>query len=225
VDTAWHLPKTRTVVTEWSLMGVNGPTSARAEFDLETKLLVGLRQWDNMELRGVPAFETEQISYLADLPDTAFDVDVPKDLPFRLKDVEVKESLLGILSLDDTGIPADGASLDEAARRVITKMWDAVIARDIQTLKRLSPVTRNDLLSAALLRTVDGPDGVVEVSRVDPGVPRGHSRLGPLTVVTSHVRHRSGGLYEEKFIVQHRLVGADSSCVVAGPYGAAYRLQ
>jgi hypothetical protein len=225
VDTRWRFPRTRTVVTEWSFMGANGPTSARAEFDLDTKLLVGLRQWENMDLHGVPAFEADRISYLPDLPDSAFEVTLPKDVAFRLKDVEVKESLLGLLSLDDAGIPAEGASLEEAARRVVTEMWQAVIARDLRGLRRLSPVTRDAQLAAVLAQAIDGPNGVVEVASVGPGVPRGHSRLGPVSVVTSRVRHRSGGLYEEKFIVQHRLAGAAPSCVIAGPYGAAYRVE
>jgi hypothetical protein len=225
VDTRWHFPRTRTVVTEWSFMGVNGPTSARAEFDLDTKLLVGIRQWENMDLRGVPAFEADEISYLSDLPDSAFEVDVPKDVTFRLKDVEVRESLLGLLSLGDAGMLAEGLPLEEAARRAVTKMWDALIARDLAALKRLSPIARDEQLSAVISSAIDGPDGAVAVVSVDAGVQRGHSALGPLTVVTSRVRHRSGGLYEEKFIVQHRLMGAVPSCVVAGPYGSAFRLE
>ena len=55
-----------------------GPTSARAEFDIDTKLLVSLRQWDNMDRRGVPGFETDDITYLPDLPDEAFRVDLPR---------------------------------------------------------------------------------------------------------------------------------------------------
>ncbi len=227
VDTRWRFPASRTVVTEWSFMGANGPTSARAEFDLDTKLLVGIRQWDNMDLRGAPGFETDDISYLADLPDSAFAVDLPRGVAFRPRDVEVKDSLLGLLSLDDAGIPAEGASLEEAASRIVAEMLRALIARDVAALRRLCPVMRgvSDALLSAMVLGADAPDGIVEVVSVDPGVPRGHSRLGPLTVVASRVRHRSGGLYEEKFIVQHRLAGAAPSCVIAAPYGAPYRLE
>jgi hypothetical protein len=69
------------------------------------------------------------------------------------------------------------------------------------------------------------PDAVVEVVAVEPGVARGHSALGPVSVVTSRVRRRDGGLYEEKIIVQHRLSGATPSCVVYAPYGQPYRLE
>jgi len=152
-------------------------------------------------------------------------VDLPQGVAFHLRDVEVKESLVGLLSLGDAGVPAQGVSQEEAARLIVAEMWQAVIARDVARIGRLSPVARDERLSEMLLAAIDGPDGVVDVLRVDPGVPRGHSRLGPLSVVASHVRHRDGGLYEEKFIVQHRLTGAVPSCVIAGPYGAAYRLE
>jgi hypothetical protein len=39
------------------------------------------------------------------------------------------------------------------------------------------------------------------------------------------VRHRDGGLYEEKVIVQHRLAGATPSCVIYSNYGQPYRLE
>jgi hypothetical protein len=225
VDAHWRLPWSRTVMTEWSFMGVNGPTSALAEFDLETKLLVSIRQWDNMDLRGVPAFEADDVSYLADLPDSAFAVDLPPGVAYRPRDVEVKEALLGLLSLGESGIPSRGASLEEAARLIVTEMWHAAIARDLAALGRLSPLMRDEGLSAVILSAIGGSDGAVAVVSVDQGVLRGHSRLGPLSVVTSRVRHRDGGLYEEKFIVQHRQFGAEPSCVIAGPYGAPYRLE
>jgi len=71
----------------------------------------------------------------------------------------------------------------------------------------------------------DNPDAAVEVVAVEPGVQRGHSRLGPVSVVTSRVRHRDGGLYDEKIIVQHRLTGSAPSCVIYSIYGQPYRLE
>jgi hypothetical protein len=228
VDTRWRFPHRRSVVTEWSFVTANGPTSARAEFDLETKLLIGLRQWDNMDRRGVPGVETDDITYLSNLPDAAFSVDLPPGVTSRPKDVEVKESLLGLLALEDTGIETPGVSPEEAARRIATDLWHAIIDRDIDGLRRLCPVTRgasDAVLSAMVFGTKDDPEGVLELVDVEPGVLRGHSRLGPLTVVTTRVRQRDGALYEEKFIVQHRLTGTVPSCAIYAPYGTRYLLQ
>jgi hypothetical protein len=82
----------------------------------------------------------------------------------------------------------------------------------------------DDLLRATLGRA-DDPDAVVEVVEVGRGVLRGHSRLGPLSIVSSRVRHGDGRLYEEKIIVQHRLDGLTPTCVIYSNYGTPYRLD
>jgi hypothetical protein len=227
VDTRWRFPNRRSVVVEFSLLSNRGPMSARLEFDTETKLLVGLQQWDNMERRGVPGFESDDITFLPDLPNEAFSVDVPAGVRYQPKDVEVAEPVLGLLSLEDAGIPTPGLPLDEASRRIVAEMWQALLKSDLEGFKRLCPITRS--LSGDLLKLMlggsDDPDAVVEVVTVEPGVQRGHSRLGPVSVVTSRVRHRDGGLYDEKIIVQHRLTGSAPSCVIYSPYGQPYRLE
>jgi hypothetical protein len=228
VERRWRFPNRRIVVTEWSLVTSAGPVSAIAEFDLETKLLVGLRQWDNMDRRGEPGFATDDITYLTDLPDEAFRVDLPAEVSYRPRPVDVRESLLGLLAMPDAGIETAGATLAEAGRLIVTEMWQKLIARDAEGFKRLCPVARgwsDDLLNALIFRRDDDPDAIVEVVSVDPGIARGHSPLGPVSVVTSRVRHHDGGLFEEKTIVQHRLGGATPSCVVYSNYGEAYRLE
>jgi hypothetical protein len=227
VDTRWRFPNRRSVVVEFSLLSNRGPMSARLEFDTETKLLVGLSQWDNLERRGLPGFESDDITFLQDLPDEAFAVDVPAGVRYQLKDVEVAEPVLGLLSLEDAGIPTPGLPLDEASRRIVAEMWQARLKGDLEGFKRLCPITRSlgsDLLKL-MLGGSDDPDAAVEVVAVEPGVQRGHSRLGPVSVVTSRVRHRDGGLYDEKIIVQHRLTGSAPSCVIYSIYGQPYRLE
>jgi hypothetical protein len=228
VDSRWRFPGRRTVVVEWSLLGGLGPTSARAEFDLETKLLVGLRQWDNMDFRGAPAFETDDVEFLPNLPDEVFRVDLPAGVAYAPKPIEVKEPLLGLLALGDAGIQTPGLSIGEAGRRIVTEMWQTLMARDVEGFKRLCPAARSwsdELLRVLILVRDDDPDAVVEVVAVEPGVARGYSALGPVSVVTSRVRRRDGGLYEEKIIVQHRPGGTEPSCVIYMPYGQPYRLD
>ena len=228
VDTRWRFPGRRSVVVEWSLLSALGPTSARAEFDVDTKLLVSLRQWDNMDQRGAPGFESEDITYLPDLPDETFSVTLPPGVTYQVRPVEVKESLLGLLSLADAGNETPGISLEEAGRRIVTEMWRTLVARDAEGFRRLCPAARgwsDDLVGALVLQPENDPDGVVEVVSVEPGILRGHSRLGPVSVVTSRVRHRDGGLYEEKVIVQHVLAGTTPRAVVYAPYGQPYRLD
>lgn len=227
VDTRWRFPNRRTVVTEWSLLLPAGPTSAVAEFDVDSKLIVSLRQWDNMDRRGAPGFQSDDITFLRDLPNDVFEVRLPAGVQHQPRPVEVADSALGLLSMEGTGIPAPDLSLGESARRVVTEMWETVLKRDLPEFKRLCPMTRgwSDEFLGAILGPRDVPDAIAEVVTVEPGVTRGHSRLGPVTVVTSRVRRNNGGLYEEKTIVQHRLAGPVPSCVVYAPYGQPYRLD
>ncbi len=227
VDTRWRFPWRRSVLVEWSLLSTRGPTSAQAEFDIDTKLLVSLRQWDNMDRRGVPGFETDDITYLPDLPDEAFRVDLPAGVRFQPKPVEVAESMLALLAQPDAGIQTPDLPLDEAARRVVAEMWQAVLGPDVAGFKRLCPMTRgwSDEFLRVILGGGQDADAVVELIDVQRGVLRGHSRLGPVSVVTSRTRHGDGGLYEEKTIVQHALAGSTPRAVIYSQYGQAYRLE
>lgn len=228
VQTSWRFPNRHTVVTEWSQLTAEGPRSVRATFDLDSKLLVGLRQWDNMDRHGTPGFESDDIEYLADLPDEAFLVDLPDHVVFQRKPIEVRESLIGLLALDDAGIGTTDLPPEEAGRQIVTAMWQAMLARDVEQFKQLCPVARGwsrEMLALLILTREDDPDAVVGVESVSPGAVRGHSRLGPVSVVTSRVRHRDGGLYEAKTIVQHRPGGSVPSCVIYSSYGHPYRLE
>jgi hypothetical protein len=227
VDTSWVFPAGRRVVTEWSLLTTRGPTSARAEFDVETKLLTSLSQWDNVDRQGPPAFEAYDIRYFDDLPDETFKVELPAGVRYQPKALEVAESVLGLLAMPDGGMPTPDVAIDEAGRLVVSEMWKALVARDLGSFRRLCPIARgwSDELLWVMLGRAEDPDAVVEVVEVGRAVVRGHSRLGPLSVVSSRVRHRDGKLYEEKTIVQHRLTGGTPSCVIYSNYGTPYPLD
>jgi hypothetical protein len=227
VDTRWHFPARRGVVVEWSLMSAKGPTSAVAEFDVESKLLVAFQQWDNMDRHGPAGFEARDIAYFDDLPDSAFAVELPDGVTYHTRDVEVAQPAVGLLSLADAGVETSGLEPGEAGRRTVKALWDAILARDFSGLRKMCPLMRtwtDQALSATLGNDTDA-DAVVEVLEIRPGVTRGHSSLGPLSVVASRVRHRDGGIYEEKMIVQHRPSGPAPSCVVYSIYGQPYRIE
>ena len=48
------------------------------EFDLETKLPVSFKQWDNLYREGKPAFHAQRIIYYEDLPDDLFELEIPE---------------------------------------------------------------------------------------------------------------------------------------------------
>jgi outer membrane lipoprotein-sorting protein len=58
-----------------------GPFSPRSmwfEFDAESKLLVGYKQWGNSNLEGTPLIVVEKITYYETLPDELFEYEIPQ---------------------------------------------------------------------------------------------------------------------------------------------------
>jgi outer membrane lipoprotein-sorting protein len=56
----------------------NGPRSLRLEFDMESKLLVALKQWENSNWDGPATLIAEKITCYKNLPDELFEFKVPE---------------------------------------------------------------------------------------------------------------------------------------------------
>ena len=55
----------------------NGPRSMWFEFDVESKLLIRVKQWENVGREGPAAFVVESITYRESLPDDLFEFEIP----------------------------------------------------------------------------------------------------------------------------------------------------
>ena len=61
----------------WEDQRYNGPRSMRLEFDTETNLLTGIRQWENSNWEGPATLVGEKITYRESLPDELFEFQTP----------------------------------------------------------------------------------------------------------------------------------------------------
>lgn len=61
----------------WTHARFSGPRSLRLEFDLESKLLVRMQQWENATWQGPACLTVNKITYHEVLPDTLFEFEVP----------------------------------------------------------------------------------------------------------------------------------------------------
>ena len=61
----------------WEDKRYNGPRSMRLEFDTETNLLTGIRQWENSNWEGPATLVGEKITYCESLPDELFEFQTP----------------------------------------------------------------------------------------------------------------------------------------------------
>jgi hypothetical protein len=216
----------RRIAVEASLTTTTGLQSSILEFDTTTKMLVGMRQWRSLDRAGRPSLDTSTISYFDDLPDDVFEVRLPEGVEERPKEVSVPEELLGLLAGPQYGLAAAGLPEHEAARRIVSEMYEAVGSSDWSRFRKLVPVAAGwtDEMVKTICFGVDGKDAVAEVLEVGPSHRRGRSRLGSLVVVPTRVRRRDGRIFEEKFTVQVRGPSEAPSCVVYAAYGSPYQV-
>jgi len=62
----------------WLDKRYNGPRSMWFEFDMESKLVVSMKQWENANWEGPPRIVSEKITYYESLPDELFEFEIPE---------------------------------------------------------------------------------------------------------------------------------------------------
>lgn len=62
----------------WLEERYNGPRSMWIEFDVESKLLVSFKQWENANWEGPATLVVEKITYHENLPDDLFEFEIPE---------------------------------------------------------------------------------------------------------------------------------------------------
>lgn len=62
----------------WLDKRYNGPRSMWFEFDVESKLVVSVKQWENSNWEGPPRIVSEKITYYESLPDELFEFEIPE---------------------------------------------------------------------------------------------------------------------------------------------------
>ncbi|NIP28440.1 MAG: hypothetical protein GWN67_27575 [Phycisphaerae bacterium] len=62
----------------WLAKRYNGPRSICLEFDVESKLPVSLKQWENANWEGPATLIAKKITYLENLPDDLFEFEIPE---------------------------------------------------------------------------------------------------------------------------------------------------
>ncbi len=62
----------------WLDKRYNGPRSMWFEFDVESKLVVSLKQWENANWEGPPSVMSEKITFYESLPDSLFEFEIPE---------------------------------------------------------------------------------------------------------------------------------------------------
>jgi hypothetical protein len=113
------------------------PRSFWCEFDVESKLPVSFKQWENMKREGTPSFYVKTIKYLDDLPDEMFDFKIPEGAKVVPALTERNEKLKD----PNSGMPLGDMTEDQSSMEITRRYWQAVIEGDWQTVAMLYPVS------------------------------------------------------------------------------------
>ena len=171
--------------------------------DPETKLPVRMHCLKLVNKMGSFFKDIEEIEFNVELPDDIFEFEIPEGVKIIDHDHNNK-----LLSDPQHGMPTDGLTEQEAAERIVTDYWNALIAQDEATAGRLCPVAPA-MVDGSLLAEL------VEVGElyVEPGC--GIGKIIPCTL-----RFNDGSLKSWNPIVRSRNINGIPSCVIVGCYGS-----
>ncbi len=112
-----------------------GPRSWWLEFDIESKLLVSFKQWENMTQQGTPKFYIKSITFFEDLPDELFDFEIPEGA----KTVDGLTERMDKLQNPNSGMLVENMTEEQACEKITRRYWQAIIDHDWQTVALLHP--------------------------------------------------------------------------------------
>jgi hypothetical protein len=209
-----------------SLTDATGPKSFQVEFDVDTKLPVSIKNWDNLRRKGRPTFSATKIRYCEQLPDSTFAVKIPAGAKYVEKPIFIPEANLEFLSNPEYGISADGFTKEQACRIILEKLFNAVIEGDLKLIRNLIPVSR--LWSEESLKNIlriGQDDEIVEVLEIGKISKESSTRLGPIAVVPVLTKRKNETIWRDNFVIQFRGIADKTSCVVHGPYGLPVQVE
>jgi hypothetical protein len=215
------------VLLTCSLIDVHGAQSWTIEFDRASKLPIAMKQWQNLDRSGPPAFDAFKIVYYDDLPERLFEVRIPGNAAYVEKPLQIPEAAVSVLSNPKDGLSTEGLTQQEAAEKIVRALYQAVIDQDMGRLKSLSPLCQDwgDEFLRKIIFKPDRDNRIVEVLEIGRISKTGHSPLGPIAAIPTTVRLKNGKKIQEQMIVQFRQLGGTASCVVHGPYGLPREIE
>jgi hypothetical protein len=112
------------------------PRSWWFEFDIESTLLVSMKQWPNMTRKGAPSFYAKSIIYFEDLPDEMFHFEIPEGA----RTVPALTERNDKLQDPNSGMLIGNMTEEQACEEIVHRYWQAIIEHDWQTAALLYPI-------------------------------------------------------------------------------------
>ncbi len=181
--------------------------SFKGYIDPETKLPVRMKGLENNEL-GAIFKDIEQIEFNIDLPEDIFDFEIPQGA----KIIDHNRNSM-ILNDPQYGISTEGMTEQQAAEKIATMYWNALINMDETTARNVAPVSPQMADGSLLAELVE-----VGSLYIQPGCGIGK-------LIPCRIRYKDGSLKEWKLIILPRNIDGRPSCVIAGYYASPVEIE
>ncbi len=181
------------------------PRSFWIEFDVESKLPISFKQWENMSWRGAPRFYVTSITYLDDLPDEMFRFETPEGA----KVVPYHPEKRGRLQDPNTGMAIGSMTEDEATKEIVRRYWQAVIDEDWDTVALQYPTA-----TAEEWENKYHGGNLTEIVEIGKPYQQGKNAK----VVTCTIRFENAITQKINVIVLFRQIYGQRSCVIANTW-------
>ncbi|MHC4664512.1 MAG: LolA family protein [Planctomycetota bacterium] len=179
------------------------PRSWWFEFDVESKLPVSLKQWENMTRQGPPKWYARSITYLEDLPDELFDFKIPESAEVVAKN----PMLINELGDPNTGMLVGDMTEQEACEEIVRRYWSAVIEGKWEIVALLHPTASAESWRRKYSRS---PEELVET-----GTPYQEEGCSLARIVPCTLRFAGSAATKIYVVVLLRQIDGEHSCVIA----------
>ncbi|MHC4647062.1 MAG: LolA family protein [Planctomycetota bacterium] len=183
-----------------------GPRSWWFEFDVESKLPVSIKQWENMTRQGPPRFYVKSITYLEDLPDELFDFKIPEGAEVVAKN----PMLMDELADPNAGMLVVNMTEEEACEEIVRRYWSAVIEGKWEIVALLNPTESAESWRQKYSLS---PEEIVETGRPYQQEGCDSARIVPCTL-----RFAGSAATKINVLVMFREIDGERSCVIARTY-------
>jgi hypothetical protein len=181
----------------------------KAYIDPDTKLpvrMVGLKN----ESLGKIFKDIERVEYNVKLPEGIFDFHVTDDM-----EVVDMDDIMQKIDDPQNGISGEGLTEQEAAEKLVTDYWNALIANDTETTRRLSP--------AGMKPVNTDSSKIVSLEKVGKLYIQNGCGIGK--VVPCQLRFTDGSLKEIKLVIRSHIHNNQPSYIIAGSWGDAVTIK
>ena len=180
------------------------PRSWWFEIDVESKLLVSMKQWDNMSRKGTPRFNVTSLTFFEDLPDNLFEFEIPEGAEIVPALTERNDKLQD----PNSGMLLGDMTKEQASREIARRYWQAVIESNWQTVAILYPISTAQEWEDKYIGSKF--EEIVEIK--EPYQAQG------VTIVPCRIRFEGNATRKINTSVMFRTIDSQQSCVITNTW-------